>query len=548
MSFWKIVQAPVLVSLILQINNFALPFPITSLRKLSLTPSSLATYNNINNNQHRNINDQEKATRTSAGASNNRRTSRSPLLSFYVDKKNSSMSQRQSVTRNILQQILKFFPWTINKARMLLVCFPFCVFKQDDVVSTLTLLRPKTFVNPTHTESLLASWLSSSSLPSNSSTIPSPIEAARRAGVKPALTYIPSWVWKWMFWSHQRLLPLLHWTDQKNIPLPGKTTTTTAAMDRTTTNSCYSLWVLWNKALSAQDQQSPSVYDNGWTYDMLPPITRNYIGIIPYPWFPRMYHATIEVRTAYINQMIQKEILHQRQQHLVSLENQMIVSSSTPNYRYRRIRLVSLGCGYDVRCTRLLSTLVSQQQLCHDVTDISSSDDTNTFLIDEAWELDLENVIQPKQIMLERLQSRRRKRQQQKHQKRQNKIGDTSYVTTSTTTVDCNDHDVEVRLPFLRAIDLNNSTQRAILFNEIFLTKAGKGLSCSSSSSTSSWHTIFLVEAVFIYLNKGVPHEILKQCYDTIASIPGSTGSLCFADRIENVTGTNHHFSLLLFK
>ena len=50
------------------------------------------------------------------------------------------------------------------------------------------------------------------------------------------------------------------------------------------------------------------------------------------------------------------------------------------------------------------------------------------------------------------------------------------------------------------------------------------------------WHTIFVFEGVMIYLNDGVPSSLLNVT-STALSERGLQGSLCLADRLENVPG-----------
>jgi hypothetical protein len=53
---------------------------------------------------------------------------------------------------------------------------------------------------------------------------------------------------------------------------------------------------------------------------------------------------------------------------------------------------------------------------------------------------------------------------------------------------------------------------------------------------TCAWHTIFLFEGVMIYLEKGVPAGLLELT-SRVLRTSGKTGSLVFADRLENIPG-----------
>jgi hypothetical protein len=222
------------------------------------------------------------------------------------------------------------------------------------------------------------------------------------------------------------------------------------------------------KALAAFNPKSP-VYDpDRWTYDLLPTVSRWLIfRLIPARLFPRLHHANIELRTTYLDTMILKEI------------------AANMN---KRIRLISLGGGYDVRSVRLLT---SGQ-------------------VDEAWELDIPSVVESKCIMLERLQRRRQRLNQ--------------------TTI----------LPTCRSVDLNNLIQVQEILQDILIEKSSS--SSSASSSEQEWHTIFVSEGVLIYLDPTVPGKLLKLCAETVTTATPTSGgdataSLCLADRLENSPG-----------
>jgi O-methyltransferase involved in polyketide biosynthesis len=213
-------------------------------------------------------------------------------------------------------------------------------------------------------------------------------------------------------------------------------------------DSAQALTVLWCKALASLDKASP-VY-NDWSFDMMPP-SRWLLKIFS-PFFPRLHHANIELRTIYLNQAIEN-----------------VIATAPPD---TRVRLVSLGAGYDVRSTRLLST----------------------GRVQEAWDLDLPQVIESKVSILERLKQRRE----------------------------------NVVLPEMRSVDLNNLAAVEANLSEIL----------SQDNDANSWHTIFLTEGVLLFLNKGKPTELLKLCRD-FSKQANNTASFCFADYLETVTDCN---------
>jgi O-methyltransferase involved in polyketide biosynthesis len=54
--------------------------------------------------------------------------------------------------------------------------------------------------------------------------------------------------------------------------------------------------------------------------------------------------------------------------------------------------------------------------------------------------------------------------------------------------------------------------------------------------TNGDWHTIFMFEGVMIYLNDGVPSSLLNVTSNALIE-KGLQGSLCLADRLENVPG-----------
>lgn len=271
----------------------------------------------------------------------------------------------------------------------------------------------------------------------NNSTIPNPIEVAAIVGVKPCME-APALVWKVAWRGHGAVLPILHFRD-KAKPRDSK----------------YSLKVLWCKAIASMDRAS-KVFDEKWTYDTLPSVSRWILRLLPARLFPRLHHANIEARTAYLNKIIQEEI-------------DRVPHNTT-------IRLISLGAGYDIRCSRLLSQY-SERPI-------------------EAFELDLPTVVESKEQIMTRLSRRR-----------------------SNT-----------RHPTLIPMDLNDVDGA--------VKDTLEDLVASEASQPA--HTIFISEGVMIYLNQGVPSSLCKLLRNTVVSPnKKNTASFCFADRLENVPGGN---------
>lgn len=147
--------------------------------------------------------------------------------------------------------------------------------------------------------------------------------------------------------THSKILPLLHWKDEARAQ-----------------DVDVNLRVLWNKVITSLDKNSPAYEPERWTFDMLP-WSRWILRMIPTGLFPRWLHANIELRTVYLNMAVDREIEQ--------------VPAGT------KIRIVTVGGGYDSRPARLLASNIIQQ----------------------AWELDLPNVAASKRAMLERLFQRR---------------------------------------------------------------------------------------------------------------------------------------------
>lgn len=386
-----------------------------------------------------------------------------------------------------------------------------------------------------------------------------PILACQKVNViSPPMLYAPKWVWAYSWRGFNKyVLPILHLPDRfiklKTTNDNNNTTiinSTSSIMKMLVYNQNNNLWVLWNKAIIASDYNSPIYEGNNkqersWTYDMLPSYTRRIVKIIRGQYWPRLYHKRIEIRSVYLNTILQQEIRFAKQN----------------NYK---VRIISIGAGYDVRCTKLLSLLYHP------------ANSTSTIpLLDEAWELDLDNVIQTKMLMLQRLQQRRRRR----HESNNN---------DGTTTSSSNDDSMNIRLPHLLNVDLNEPSIWKLILNDIIKNKDQYDASSSTKQHSDDdndhqeWYTIFISEAVFIYLKKGIQKQILQYLHDVILSNHSYTtttttdttvimnhnqryddnimttnmkqslssttatkrpiASFCFADRIENCLGTYSYY------
>lgn len=277
------------------------------------------------------------------------------------------------------------------------------------------------------------------------STIPSAQQVAYAVGVVPPLQ-VSAQVWKRAWNLHRRVMPLLYQFDTTTPP-----------------DSSLALMCLWWKALSANDRKSP-VFDNSLVYDLLPRGTRIIVGNKMRRFYPRLHHANVELRTAYLDQQLTKTVHEIRQR--------------TPT---KRIRLVTLGAGYDVRSIKF----------------------RERSLIDQAIELDLPNVIAAKQQLFHSTRFKRRR---------------------PLLTKDM--------LPSFYPVNLNHIDHVKEILTTIL----------SQEDNNDLWYTIFLFEGVMIYLDEGIPQRLLEVCSAVLQTT--KEGSLLFADRLENIPGGDYQLGL----
>jgi hypothetical protein len=273
----------------------------------------------------------------------------------------------------------------------------------------------------------------------NNSTIPQPSEVAKKLGVKPTKeASAKEWQNAWKFLK--RLLPILHRFDSCKPP-----------------DSSLNLACMWWKALSGNDESSP-VYDNGLSYDILPSGFRLLVQKRLCRFYPRLHHGNVELRTAFLDGAIKQIIDNDIQ-------------------KGKKIRLICLGAGYDLRTIKLLERK----------------------WIDEAFELDLEQVVDAKRKLIgeKRLLSRR------------------PWLSI-------------IRMPVLIPSNLNDVEKVRMQLKEILL-----------NGDSNEYHNIFVFEGVMIYLDEGVPSSLLKITSEVLKESKAN-GSLCFADRLENIPGGDY--------
>jgi hypothetical protein len=239
-------------------------------------------------------------------------------------------------------------------------------------------------------------------------------QAALSVGVKPpwrAPRFLKRLAWR----LEKRLLQVISWFDPCSPP-----------------DSKLSLRLLWWKAVAANDASSPVFENNGVTLDMLPGgfriLLREPLRSLIYP---RWTHVIIEIRTAYLDQVIGR------------IRNETIDSSE-----FRKLKLISMGGGYDARSVKLQLSGV----------------------IDDAVELDLSPVIKAKEKILARLCKRR--------------------------------PDENIPLPTLYEIDLTQVDEVETTLVSIL----------KNNTDSQEWYNVFLFEGVLMYLPEGVPCRLLQAC------------------------------------
>lgn len=308
-------------------------------------------------------------------------------------------------------------------------------------VSPLFVLRTPPPPPPTTTRPSFYETLAASSSSKDHVTI------AQQLNVKPGMMDFSPRFWKFAWRSHGWLLPMLHFWDQAR----------TSDLDN-------SLKVLWCKALVGLDRTSPAC-DDSLAYDMLPSITRRLVKL-PEWFFPRLVHFIIELRTVFLDRALREEIQYAKKD--VCSTQQSTTKENQPSSC--RIRLVTLGAGYDTRSVKFLN-------------------DDKGWRIDEAWELDMPQVVSSKSIMLERLQARR----------------------------------PNAKIPQTIGQDLTDFERLRQQLSTIL-----------DRSDKYEWYTIFVVEGVLIYLKEQDRSRVLSLCSEMLKSRK-QHGSFLFADRIRKI-------------
>ena len=291
----------------------------------------------------------------------------------------------------------------------------------------------------------------------DNSTCPlTPEQVAAQVGVEPTNTAASRFYRRAASFWFTRLLAFFQLLDPISIP-----------------NSFVNLQCMWWKAISGNDKRS-SLCDYGLAYDLLPPISRWIVAPPLVPLYPRFHHANVELRTKYLDNVMD-----------------ILVQQVQAQQGRKKLCLVSLGCGYDVRSLRMALRYSS-----------NNNNNNDTLLLDFV-EMDLPQVLQAKQNLLQKRLVKRRPN-----------------LTTLVNRVRMVD------------VDLTNMTQVTEALNV--------ALSMYQDSDTStSWTIVFVIEAVLIYL----PHDIQTQLLSTLSQALVQRqirhGALCFADTLPNIVANS---------
>eukprot|EP00977_Amphora_coffeiformis_P009632 scaffold2219_cov177-Amphora_coffeaeformis.AAC.8 len=237
-------------------------------------------------------------------------------------------------------------------------------------------------------------------------------------------------------------------------------------------NSYVNYQCVWWKAMAANDRNSP-VFDGGLAYDLLPSVTRWAAASPVVSWYPRFHHANVELRTAYLDQAMEQVLL-----------------SLPQSPQQAKVRLVLLGGGYDLRLIRMA---LKYNATAIENTAAATTTSSSSSVIAETIEVDLPQVIAAKQRILKERFLRRRP--------------ELKNIIDSVQTF---------------PIDLNDLEGVRKLLHEFILVPSSNG---------DDLITVFVFEAVLIYLDEGIPSQLLALLSQAVRSAKGK-GAILVADTL----------------
>jgi Leucine carboxyl methyltransferase len=231
------------------------------------------------------------------------------------------------------------------------------------------------------------------------------------------------------------------------------------------------LAVLWWKAISG-NRFGSSTFDGFFAYDLLPHITRIIVGF-PFCWiYPNLHHQNVALRTAFLDLSLLQAIHSKRN----SSQNSAVTSTSTGMDLTPRV--ITLGAGFDTRSLRF-----------QNAGDMNRNSSKN--VIADFHELDLPAVVTQKTNVFKRFLLRR----------------------------------PNSKMPKLYGADLNDFEEVNRQLMKIFSEDK------TSNGVSNKRPTVFIVEAVLMYLKEGNVMPLLRMCMLKAAKHSSSV-QLCFADRL----------------
>ena len=236
------------------------------------------------------------------------------------------------------------------------------------------------------------------------------------------------------------------------------------------------LAVLWWKAISG-NRLGSTTFDGFIAHDLLPSFTRMIVGF-PLCWlYPNLHHQNVALRTAFLDSAL-----------FAAVENDSILSTkdaaALPVTKTRQIpRIITLGAGFDTRSLRFGSNNTITEK---------RSDNKMT---GDFYEVDLPAVVAQKSSVFKRFQVRR----------------------------------PQSIMPKLYGADLNDLDEVKKQLRCIFT----EGLEVNAISIEKR-PTVFVVEAVLMYLEEKNVMPLLKMCMSEAAMYSTSV-QLCFADRLPHM-------------
>lgn len=335
------------------------------------------------------------------------------------------------------------------------------------------------------------------------------------------------------------------------------------------------------------------MYDYSLSYDLLPPVTRTIVSGKLVGCYPRLHHANVEIRTAYLDKSIVNVInTILKDDHDDNEQQQQL------HNRRKKIRLIVMGGGYDTRSIKLLEQSLLQSLDTDDDNDESSrsqQDDYYYDLLRKKYNRHTTNATtQMKRRWYHRLLQRLRRNNNNNSNNSLEDDTTTTVIQTNPTSAtnafanitsspknyDIQSYELDLpevtiakrklllkrlyrRRPWLQKFANGGNEEYPILieanFNDLngtrsLLERIVLSNEDDEEDGGDDVTNIIVFEGVMIYLDEGIPHALLEVCSDVLRksreqqqqqkkknteskSKATPMGYLCFADRLENIPG-----------